>query len=286
MTAYLYGSLDSDIYMKVSDGIPVLNMYANRNMYCVKLVKSLYGLKQSERMWYNRLKEFLLNKGYSNSDDCPYVFIRKSATGFCIISVYVHDLNIIGNTKDINEACNHLKTEFEMKDLGRTKFCLGLQLEHLHTSILVHQSAYVQKILKNFNMDKAYLATTPMIVHALEKYKDPFKPKGEGEEVLGQEYPYLSTIGALMYLANNTRPDIAFAVNYLVRHSAAPTMNHWNSIKNILRYLVSTIDLGLYFQKIQDSKLIGYLDDGYLLDPRNARSQTGYVSLHSRTTIS
>jgi hypothetical protein len=47
MTAYLYGSLDSDIYMKVPDGISVLNMHANRNMYCVKLVKSLYGLKQS-----------------------------------------------------------------------------------------------------------------------------------------------------------------------------------------------------------------------------------------------
>jgi hypothetical protein len=64
VTAYLYGSLDSDIYMKVPNGIPVLNMHANRNMYCVQLVKSLYGLKQSERMWYNRLKEFLLNKGY------------------------------------------------------------------------------------------------------------------------------------------------------------------------------------------------------------------------------
>jgi hypothetical protein len=138
VTAYLYGSLDSDIYMKVPDGILVPNMHVNRNMYCVKLVKSLYGLKQSGRMWYNRLKKFLLNKGYSNSDDCPCVFIRKSATEFCIISVYVDDLNIIGHTKDINEACNHLKAEFEMNDLGRTKFCLGLQLEHLHMGILVH----------------------------------------------------------------------------------------------------------------------------------------------------
>jgi hypothetical protein len=91
MTAYLYGSLDSDIYMKVPDGISVPNTNANRNMYCVKLVNSLYGLKQSRRMWYNRLKEFLVNKGYSNSDDCPCVFIRKSSTGFCIISVYVDD---------------------------------------------------------------------------------------------------------------------------------------------------------------------------------------------------
>jgi hypothetical protein len=169
MTAYLYGSLDSDIYMKVSDGISVLNMHANRNMYCVKLIKSLYGLKQSGRMWYNRLKEFLLNKGYSNSDDCPCVFIRKSTTRFCIISVYVDDLNIIDHTKDIDEARNHLKTEFEMKDLGRIKFCLGLQVEHLHTGILIHQSAYVQKILKNFNMDKVYSARTHMVVCALEK---------------------------------------------------------------------------------------------------------------------
>jgi hypothetical protein len=45
VTAYLYGSLDSDIYMKVSDGISVPNTNANHNMYCVKLVKSLYGLK-------------------------------------------------------------------------------------------------------------------------------------------------------------------------------------------------------------------------------------------------
>jgi hypothetical protein len=103
VTAYLYESLDSDIYMKVPDGISVPNANVGCNMYCVKLNKSLYGLKQSRRMWYNRLKELLLNKGYSNNDDCPCVFIHKSSTGFFIISVYVDDLNIIGTELDINE---------------------------------------------------------------------------------------------------------------------------------------------------------------------------------------
>jgi hypothetical protein len=51
---------------------------------------------------------------------------EKSTTGFYIISIYVDDLNIVGHTKDIDKACNHLKMEFEMKDLGRTKFCLEL----------------------------------------------------------------------------------------------------------------------------------------------------------------
>ena len=124
VTAYLYGSLDSDIYMKVLNGISIPNQDTNRNMYCVKLKRSLYGLKQSGRMWYNRLSEYLVQKGYSNSDDCPCVFIKRSTSGFCIISVYVDDINIIGNSESIDEARNHLKTEFEMKDLGKTKFCI------------------------------------------------------------------------------------------------------------------------------------------------------------------
>jgi hypothetical protein len=218
-------------------------------MYCVKLNKSHYGLKESGRMRYNQLKEFLLNKGYSNNDDCPCVFIRKTSSRFCIISGYVDDLNIIDTELHINEALNHLKTEFEMKDLGKTKLCLGLQLEHLPTGILVHQLAYVQKILDKFNMDKAYSSKTLMIVRALENETNPFWPREEGEEVLGSEYPYLSVIGALMYLENNTRPDIAFVVNLLARSSAAPTMRHWNGVKNALQYLQGTPEIGLFYKK-------------------------------------
>jgi hypothetical protein len=75
-------------------------------------------------------------------------------------------------------------------------------------------------------MDKTYPSKIPMVVRALEKDTGPFRPRQEGEEVLGSEYPYLSIIGALMYLANNTRPDITFAVNLLARYNAAPNMCH------------------------------------------------------------
>jgi hypothetical protein len=65
-----------------------------------------------------------------------------------------------------------------------------------------------------------------MIVHTLEKDKDSFRSKQEGEEVLGAEYLYLGAIGALMYIANNTRLDIMFTINYLTRHSTIPTICH------------------------------------------------------------
>jgi hypothetical protein len=183
VTAYLYGSLDTEIYMKVPEGIKVPKE-EERNMYSVKLKRSLYGLKQSVRMWYNRLSEYLMKKGFMNNEDCPCVFIRKSNKGFCIVSVYVDDLNIIGTTEDIEEASSYLKSEFEMKDLGKTKYCLGLQIEHTHEGILVHQSAYTKKVLNKFNMKDAYPLRTPMAGRSLDVEKDIFRPREENEKVL------------------------------------------------------------------------------------------------------
>jgi hypothetical protein len=103
---------------------------------------------------------------------------------------------------------------------------------------------------------------------------------------LGPKVPYLGAIGALMYITNCTRPNIAFAVNLLARYNAAPTQRHWAGVKNIFIYLTGTIDLGLFYKINQDKPLIGYSDAGYLSDPHEARSQTCFVFLHGGTTIS
>jgi hypothetical protein len=102
-----------------------------------------------------------------------------------------------------------------MKDLGKSKFCLGVQLEHLSSGILVHQSTYTQKVLEKFNINMSYPLKTAIVVRSLDLEKDPFRPRDDEEQILGPEFPYLSVVGALMYLANNTRSDISFAVNLL-----------------------------------------------------------------------
>jgi hypothetical protein len=135
-------------------------------------------------------------------------------------------------------------------------------------------------------MDKSYPIKTPMVVRSLDIEKDSFRPWEEEDEILGSQVPYLSAIGALMYLANNTRPDIEFAVNLLARHSAAPTKRHWVGVKSILRYLKDTKDLGLFYSRNQDLILLGYTYAGYLSDPYNGISQTGFVFLQGGTTIS
>ncbi|XP_074347054.1 secreted RxLR effector protein 161-like [Apium graveolens] len=135
-------------------------------------------------------------------------------------------------------------------------------------------------------MDKAHPLTTPMVVRSLEVEKDPFRPRKQDDETLGPGVPYLSAIGALMYLANNTRPDIAFAVNLLARFSSDPTKRHWDGIKHIFRYLRGTIDLGLFFPNNSRSRLVGYADAGYMSDPHFGRSQTGYLFTYCDTSIS
>ena len=288
ITAYLYGSIDSDIHMKIPEGfkLPEAVSTKPRSMLSIKLPRSLYGLKQSGRMWYNRLSEYLLNEGYVNNPICPCVFIKKSETGFAIIAVYVDDLNLVGTPEELTKTAEYLKKEFEMKDLGKTKFCIGLQIEHFPNGVLVHQSTYIKKILKRFNMDKAHPLSSPMVVRSLDVKIDPFRHCEKGEELLGPEVPYLSAIGALMYLANCTRPDIAFSVNLLARYSFAPIRRHWKGIQHILRYLSGTTDMGLFYSNKSKEKLLGYADAGYLSDPHKARSQTGYVFNYNETAIS
>ena len=113
-----------------------------------------------------------------------------------------------------------------MKDLGKTRFCLGLQIERNFSRMLVHQSNYTEKVLKRVGMDKIHSLSTPMVLRSLDIKKYPYRPIEENEEVLGLKVPYLSVNGALMYLAQCIRPNISFSVNILAKYSSAPTQRH------------------------------------------------------------
>jgi hypothetical protein len=128
--------------MKIPEGYKMHEAYnsKSRSIYSIKLQRSLYGLKQSGCMWYNRLSEYLLKEGFENNPICPCVFIKKSEYGFAIIAVYVDDLNLIGIQEELTKTATYLKNEFEMKDLVKTKFCLGLQILHGESSSFEHSN--------------------------------------------------------------------------------------------------------------------------------------------------
>ena len=98
-------------------------------------------------------------------------------------------------------------------------------------------------------MDKAHHLSSPMVVRSLDVKNDSFRPCKKDEELLDIEVPYLSVIGALMYLANCTHLDIAFSVNLLAKYSFAPTQRHWNGIQHILHYLRGTTNMSLFYSR-------------------------------------
>ena len=95
------------------------------------------------------------------------------------------DLNLIGTLEGLLETDNYLKKEFEMKDLGKTRYCLDMRIEYFSNGIFVHQSTYTEKVLKSFYKDKAHPLNSPMVLRSLEVDKDPVCPKEENEKLLG-----------------------------------------------------------------------------------------------------
>ena len=199
----------------------------------------------------------------------PCIFIKKVTIGFVITTVYVNDLNLIRTPKELIKTIDNFKKEFEMKDLGKTKYCLSLQIEHCSDGVLIHQSTYTKKVVKRF------FNPPP-----------PPNPTLVPPWLFGPKVPYLSAIGALMHLANYTRSDIAFSVNLLARYISAQIKRHWNRIKHVLRYLCGTCDMILFYSKTLEPQFFGYADAGYLSDPHKARSQTEYIFTYENTAIS
>ena len=100
----------------------MIKVYTFRNLYSIKLQRSLYGLKQYAHMWYKCLSEYLFKEGYINDSICPCVLIKIPEFGFSIIIVYVEDMNLIGTLEELYKRAKYLKNEFKVKKLGKTNF--------------------------------------------------------------------------------------------------------------------------------------------------------------------
>jgi hypothetical protein len=121
-TTFLHGDLNEEIYMKQPKGFSVKG---KKELVC-KLKKSLYGLKQSLRMWYQKFNTYIQGLGFvrSNVDHC--VYYKQVGNDFIYVVLYVDDMLLVGNNMDvIKEVKMQLSSKFDMKDLGAASFILG-----------------------------------------------------------------------------------------------------------------------------------------------------------------
>ena len=301
-TAFLYGDLDELVYIKPFPGMERTN--DEGKILIFRLRKSLYGLHQASRQWNKTLTDFLINDGFNQCKSDPCVFIKtdKSTTSLGIVLVYVDDVMIASNDREkIDKIKGLFNNRFKMTDQGKAEWILGIKLKRIGDGILINQSQYAIDMLIDAGMwdmevqGQRVPVTTKSTPMSSTWAHDPLSPRLYGVDVT----KYKSFLMKLSYLAQQTRPDIAFTVNTLAQYQIEPRECHWKAIVHLLRYIRGTYDLGLYYHRNsspmaiftnsqnileQNDSPLGYADASYA-EESDRKSRSAYVFMFCGAAI-
>ena len=278
-TTFLNGKLDKEVYMQQSNGY----VCKGKEKYVCKLNKSIYGLKQSPRCWNLTLDTYLKKlKFFVQTASDPCIYYRKTGGDIMYVGVYVDDIILAGKTvRQLEEIKRDLSQEFDIKDLGKLGYFLGMKVvqNEESQSIWIGQPAHAENLLRKHGMQDSKPTGTPTDVNSK------LQPAATQADPVKQT-EYQSAVGSLMYLAVSTRPDIAFAVNNLARFNSNPQKEHWTALKRVLRYLKGTLNHGILYKQDGLDKCVGYSDADWVGDISDRKSTSGYIFMLSGGAIS
>lgn len=265
--AFLHGDLQEEVYMKPPPGFRT----DDPSLVC-KLKKSLYGLKQSPRCWFAKLRNALLGYGFIQSkSNYSMFYLRKNSVDLYVL-VYVDNLVIAGNDSlTITRFKAYLSECFRMKDLGVLKYFLGIEVARNPEGIFLSQRKYTLDILNEVGLLGSKPASFPMEQqHNLAKATWP---------LLEDPERYRHLIGRLIYLLT-TRPDLTYSIHILSQFMNQPRVEHWESALRVVRYLKGTSGQGILLSSDSDLQNHGWCDSDWAGCPLTRRSVSGqFVSL-------
>lgn len=270
-SAFLKSPVSSDVFLKPPDGLKV-----KPGVVC-KLVKALYGLRESPKCWNTTINNHLCNLGFKRSKVDPCLYFN----GKTYVLIWVDDIFVISICKDdVKSLKSNLMKILELSDLSNdTKIVfLGLEIERKDTILSVSQKNLIKKIVNRFNMVNCKISKIPM------------EPKLNLEKGAQADFkvPYKEVLGSLMYLMLGTRPDLCFTVSYFGRFQNNYNNNHWKHLKNVIRYLSYTNELGLIYNKLAQNDQVSvqaYADSDFASDINDRKSVSGYVILCNNKVV-
>lgn len=297
--AYLHGDLKEVLYAVAPKGLGI------PDDHCVKLHKTIYGLKQAGHEWQQKIFTVLLSLGYTQlrwSDRC--IFIRRLSNGrLLIIMVWVDDIPYAYDRRDaadMRRDVEALMKEFPMKDLGDAEYIVGWRItrDRAARTLKLDQHGYIQQLLEDYGMAECKQATTPGtavdVLYGKSKQAESMSDVStSGPQQLihpqVQLKDYRSVIGALQYLAVSTMPVIADAVNKLAQFSSDPQPVHLRALKKVLRYLAGHRGECITYTGSAHSGVplaLAYSDADYAEDYKTRKSTTGWLITLCRGAVS
>ncbi|KAI5333016.1 hypothetical protein L3X38_023145 [Prunus dulcis] len=240
---FLHGDLEEEVFMRQPQGFED----SKYPTHVCQLRKYLYGLKQAPKAWNAKFTGHLPAIGFTVSHSDPSLFVKHVGSDSVILLLYVDDIILTGSKDSlVEEVIDELSVVFEMKDMGRLTYVLGLQISYRDNGdIFVCQTKYARDFLA-----KAGRIHVDLVLP-------------------------MSIVGALQYLTF-TRPDLCYAVNTVCQYMTQPSDLHFQLVKRILRYIHGTLDHGLNFTS-GSWHLHAYSDADWASDVNTRRSTTGFV---------
>ena len=270
--AFLMGTLKEKIFMTHPPGYP------GQPNTCLRLIKSIYGLKQSPAVWASTLYNALRQIGFVQSGADPCVLFHPTLRTFIVN--FVDDAAIATANEDARaQILQRLALHFEFRNLGNITRYLGLQVQFdAQGCCYVHQTSYVESVIKKFNMSDCKPPPPPAATQLLSKSQSPVTTN---EIQAMADKPYKNLVGSLWYAAHGSRLDIVYSTNAVAQHAQNPGQAHWTACKRILRYLKDAINLGIVYKPSATDvfDIVAYSDSDWGSDADDRRSKTGYTVL-------
>ncbi|KAJ1041321.1 hypothetical protein NDA11_001879 [Ustilago hordei] len=266
--AYLNSMLKEAIYMKPPEGSGV----APSKVY--KVIKGLYGLKQSGREWNQEFDRSLQRMGFFQVECAPCIYTKGQGEDMAIVVIYVDDTLVIApRLETVLKVKEQIGQRWKMEDSSEVSHFLGIKIsrDRAMCTMTIGQSGYIDQVLAK-HLDKR---TKPTMV--------PMQSIPEGTLVASaaqqKEYPVI--VGKLLWVANSTRPDLSLTVGVLARHMREPSQEHYQAAQRVLRYLESTRQVGLVYRASESQEpLVAHSDANWASDATiQRRSTLGSVAL-------
>lgn len=271
-SAFLYGILESPIYMEVPKGVSAKNL---SNKIC-KLKKALYGLRDAPKCWNDMFNNVIVKLGFKRSKKDPCLYISEGI----YLLLYVDDLLIFSKScEKLENLKENLLKNFKMTEVKNNRLTfLGLEITLFENRLIISQKNLIEKILKRFDMTNCKTRDIPI----------PSKLYLSGvNNEFNEELPYRELIGCLMYIMLGSRPDLCYAISYFSRFQNSYNSEHWRNLKNVLKYLNKTKDYGLEYVKsnIEECMIHAYVDSDFANDPVDRKSVTGCIVKLNKNAI-
>ena len=300
-TAFLNSEMDTEVYISTPSGFETWAKFGLEELLampadflpekqaepagCRRLLKGVPGIKQGSRLFYLKLKRFLLANGFSQLPADPCVYYRVTENGLSLLAIWVDDvLAMVPTEQEWDGFVGLVRGDFALTDKGDVSEFLGMDIKQSsdRSKISLCQRKSIGDLLQRAGMVDCNPAATPGVAGFVWTKRD-------CPDVARACHPampnYRGLVALTLFLSVWTRLDIVFVVNKLCKFMASPGDNHVAALKRLCRYLAGTADKGLVYEA-GEMRLHGFTDSSHMDCPDTSRSTIAFMFFFGNAPIS